>query len=38
MVVWLMATTKLLLVVASGWVNVNSNYVTFGRDKRSSLR
>jgi hypothetical protein len=38
MVVWLMEVVKLLLVIGSGWVSDNSNYVTFGRDEISSLK
>jgi len=34
MVAWLMAASKLLLVVDSGLVSDNSDYVTFEEDKR----
>jgi hypothetical protein len=34
MVVWLMAASKFLLVVDSGLISDNSDYVTFGRDER----
>jgi hypothetical protein len=34
MVAWLMATSKLLLVVDSGLVSDNNDYVTFKGDER----